>query len=308
MLIRYYNPAPSRFVRGLSFCLLFAVSSGCYAELRVIDDLGREIFVAAPVERIVSLAPANTENLFTAGAGDRIVGAVEHSDYPQLALSIPRIGSAQQLNTEAILSLKPDLVVAWASGNPRRQVQRLIDLGLTVYYSEPLNIEGVISTVSRLSELTGQAVGVSRVLSQMRETYTTLKRTYQVKSPVKVFYQVWDKPLITLNGTHSISDALGVCGGVNVFANASTIAPKVSIERVIAENPALILLAGHNPEQSLAWRQGWHKWPSIQAVKTNQVHHIDASLVNRPTRRFLDGTRQICERIDQVRSLAIKSL
>jgi len=282
--------------------LAFFISSLCFAQIIVTDDLGREVRLAKPAQRIVSLAPHNTENLFTAGAGEQIVGTVDHSDFPKQALDIQRIGNYKQVNIEAILGLKPDLIVAWSSGNTDESVQRLIDLGLPVFYSEPETFEQIISNVERLARLSGNLERAAPRLTEMRKTYQALQTEYAGKQPVRVFYQVWDQPLITLNGEHSVSHAFELCGGINVFTDEPTIAPRINIEGVIAKNPQIILLAGHSAAQSVGWIDTWAKWPSIDAVAADQVKHIDADVINRPTQRFLEGTRQICELIDTARA------
>lgn len=281
--------------------LAFFISVSCAAEIQVIDDLGRQLVFDTPVKRIVSLAPHNTENLFTAGAGDQIVGTVDHSDFPPAALDIPRIGNYKQFNLEAILALKPDLVIAWSSGNTEASVKQLIDLGLPVFYSEPGTFDLIISNIERFSRLSGQSEIAAPQLTSMRNTINTLEQRYAGQKPVGVFYQVWDQPLITLNGNHSVSRAIEICGGFNVFAEEPTIAPRINIEGIIAKNPQLILLAGHEKEQALTWKIKWEKWSAIDAVSHRQVKAIEADIVNRPTQRFIEGTRTICELIDAAR-------
>jgi iron complex transport system substrate-binding protein len=289
-----------RQVRLLAGLALF-VTTACFGEVRVVDDLGREIVLDAPAQRIVSLAPHNTENLFTAGAGKYIVGTVDHSDFPESALYIARVGNYKQVNIEAVLGLKPDLIIAWSTGNTDESIERLIDLGIPVFYSEPTTFELIISNIERFSQLTAEYENTEPRIQEMRQLHQRLIDDYASKSPVTVYYQVWDQPLITLNGDHSVSRAFEVCGGINVFSDEPTIAPRINIEGVIAKNPQLILLAGHNNTQSLSWVEGWMKWPAIEAVSHDQVKHIDADVVNRPTRRFLEGTREICELIDAAR-------
>ena len=281
--------------------LAFFMSIACAADIQVQDDLGRKLVFDAPVQRIISLAPHNTENLFTAGAGAQIVGTVDHSDFPVAALDIPRIGNYKQFNLEAILALKPDLIVAWSSGNTQASVQQLIDLGLPVFYSEPGTFELIISNIERFSLLSGQTETAAPQLASMRKTINSLRRAYSEQTPVSVFYQVWDQPLITLNGHHSVSRAIEICGGFNIFADEPTIAPRINIEGIIARNPQLILLAGHEQAQALSWVEKWKKWPAIDAVSREQVKAIEADIINRPTQRFIEGTTTICELVDAAR-------
>ncbi len=296
-MFAYRKSGRIRIIANLTFLISFA----CFGEIRVTDDLGREIVLSAPASRIVSLAPHNTENLFTAGAGELIVGTVDHSDFPEQALAIPRVGNYKQINIETIIGLKPDLVVAWSSGNRKESIERLIDFGLPVFYSEPITFEQIIGNVERLAQLTGRVQYAAPELEQMRNTHVALQKEYLGKLPVKVFFQVWNEPLITLNRDHSVNQAFDLCSGVNIFADEPTIAPRVSVEGVVAKNPQLILLAGHNQRQSAGWVDLWSKWPSIEAVSADQVKHVDANIINRPTRRFLQGTAQICQLIAQAR-------
>ena len=271
------------------------------AEIHVTDDLGRELLLDRPAKRIISLAPHNTENLFTAAAGDLIVGTVDHSDYPRRALDIPRVGNYKQINIEAVLALQPDLVIAWSSGNPNESTQRLIDLGLPIFVSEPNSFELIISNIERFSLMTGRHAAAAAGIEEMRRIHRELRAEYSEKSPVRVFYQVWNPPLMTLSREHSVSGALELCGGINVFADEPGLAPRINVEGVIANNPQLILLAGHSQSQSPAWEEAWLQWPAIDAVALDQVKTINPDIINRPTRRFLEGTREICELIDGAR-------
>lgn len=291
-------------MRNIKTLLLFTgllLAGNCPAEVQVIDDLGRLVTLTAPAQRIVSLAPHNTENLFTAGAGDLVVGTVDHSDFPPPALDIPRIGNYKQINFEAVLKLKPDLVIAWSSGNPDNIGRRLEELGFPVFYSESTSFERIISNIERFGQLTGRSIQARRASEDMRTTIARLKRAYAGKTAVTVFYQVWNQPLITLNGQHAVSRALELCGGVNIFANEATIAPRINIEGVISRNPQLILLAGHDSALRLSWLENWNQWPAIQAVKDGQIKYVNPDIINRPTRRFVDATGEICELIDAAR-------
>ena len=292
-----------RFISTLLYPLagLLSASHISFADVRVADDLGRQLSLPEPAQRIVSLAPHNTENLFTAGAGDLVVGTVDHSDFPEQALAITRVGNYKQANFESIIKLRPDLIVAWSSGNPDSLGQRLEKLGFPVFYSEPTTYERIISNIERFGQLTDREQAARQAAHEMRELLNLLKTAYSGQSPVTIFYQVWDQPMITLNGQHSVSRALEICGGTNVFADEPTIAPRINVEGVISRNPQLILLAGHENAQTAGWREKWNNWPAIQAVANGQVRYVNPDIINRPTRRFLEGTRDICELINQVR-------
>ena len=286
---------------------LLLVGNQALAEISVIDDLGRRITLTTAAQRIVSLAPHNTENLFTAGAGEQIVGAVEHSDFPEQAHAIPRVGDYKRISLETVLSLKPDLIVAWSSGNPDEMGKRLENLGLPVFYTNPTSFEIIISNIERFGQLTGHVATARSAATQMRELLGELRQSYSNKAPIRVLYQVWDQPLMTLNGEHAVSRALETCGGINVFAAEPTIAPRINVEGVLSANPQLILLAGHDNARASAWLEKWQQWPAIEAVARGQIRYVNPDIINRPTRRFLEGTRDVCEIIDAVRNASTES-
>lgn len=271
------------------------------AEVRqVVDDTDREVRLAEPAERIVSLAPNVTELLFTAGAGERIVATVEYSDFPEAAERIPRIGRHDQLNLEAILELQPDLVVGWQSGNPGRQIDRLRELGVPVYLSEPRQPRDVADTVSRLGHLAGTEAVAEEAAAAFIERFETLRGLYAGRETVEVFYQVWDDPLMTVNGDHMISAIIRGCGGRNVFADLPSLAPRVDVEAVLDRDPALIV-AGSRGRERVGWLDDWRAWPELEAVERDQLQFIPSALLQRQTARILDGMERLCQQIEQAR-------
>lgn len=266
----------------------------------MVDDLEREVRLSAPARRIVSLAPHITENLFTAGAGRRVVGAVEYSDYPPAAAQIPRVGNYNRINLEAVLELEPDLVIAWRSGNPAGAAARLEKLGLAVFYSEPETFRQVIENIRKFSILAGTEGVVSGKLERFLADYDSLRERYGRRSPVRVFYQVWDNPLTTLNGRHLISRALKACGGINIFADLPLLAPRVNIEAVLERNPEVILFGARQAQQP-GLKQAWQPWNMLDAVRLGDLHYVDPDNVNRQTVRLLAGMRSICALLDEVR-------
>ncbi|MEA3292309.1 MAG: cobalamin-binding protein [Pseudomonadota bacterium] len=267
----------------------------------MVDDAGRTVTLQEPARRIVSLAPHITENLFTAGAGARVVGAVEYSDYPPPAARIPRVGNYNRINLEAVLELEPDLVIAWRSGNPAGAAARLEKLGLAVFYSEPETFRQVIENIRKFSLLAGTEGVVGGKLERFLADYDSLRERYGSRSPVRVFYQIWDNPLTTLNGRHLISRALQACGGVNIFADLPLLAPRVNTEAVLERNPEVILF-GTRAERQPGWKQAWRKWVTLDAVRHGHLNYVNPDNVNRQTVRLLAGMRSICELLDGVRS------
>lgn len=269
--------------------------------ISVIDDAGRTVELKSPAKRIISLAPHITESLFAAGVGDKIIGAVSYSDYPEAAKKIPRVGGYPTLDIERIVSLKPDLVIAWASGNNANQVGKLISLGLTVFMSEPRYPKDIAYTIQRFGVLAGTTDVATKSYNDFMQHYESLKKRYSTKEKVNVFYQIWNKPLMTISGEHLISDIIELCGGKNVFASIKILTPRISIESVISSNSDVIVSGGMGKARP-EWLDDWKAWPTVPAVKNKQLYYVDPSLMQRVGPRILDGADKLCEIFDKVRN------
>lgn len=262
--------------------------------LDVIDDNGQHVRLPHAAQRVISLAPHITELLFAAGAGKNVVGVSSYSDYPAAATLIPQIGDARQLDVERIISLKPDLLVVWASGTPARQQEQLQRLGIPIFYSEPKKLADIADNVQKLGQLMGTGAQATPLAAKLRLDLATLRDKYQKRSKVTVFYQISDHPLYTLNGQHIVGDALAVCGGQNVFADLPVLAPSVSTEAVLQANPDVIL----GSETNVAI---WKQFPVMQATRRGNLRVISGNLFSRSGPRMIEGVRQLCEILDQVR-------
>jgi iron complex transport system substrate-binding protein len=279
---------------------------GCLAmptladQISVRDDSGATVALPAPAKRVISLAPHVTELLFAAGGGDAVVGVVSYSDYPEAAQRLPNVGAYNAFDLEAILALQPDLIVAWKSGNPSASLVKLRALGLPVFLSEPRALEDVASNLRRL----GQLLGTEAIADAASEEFVTrlagLRATYAGKAEVSVFYQIWFQPLMTINGEHIISQVIELCGGRNVFAAQPTLAPKVSLEAVLAENPEAIV-AGSAADKHPQWKQDWRQWPQLRAVQNDNLFYVNPDLMQRHTPRILQGASALCAQLDEAR-------
>jgi iron complex transport system substrate-binding protein len=279
-------------------CLLPGPSA---AGLRVTDDSGRPVVLAAPARRIISLAPHVTELLFAAGAGDAVVGVSEYSDYPEAARRLPRIGGGGGLDLERILALQPDLVVAWQSGNPAFQVQRLRELGLAVFVSEPQDLAAIAHTIARLARLAGTWTAARPVIEAYNRHLRGLHATFADRTPVRVYFQVWDRPLMTVNGAHLVSDVLRLCGGRNVFAGLPELAPQVDIEAVLQRDPQVIFVAA-GPDEAGRQLTPWRHWRQLAAVRQGHLYEIRRERLVRHTPRILDGAERLCRLLDRARA------
>jgi len=270
------------------------------AEVAVVDDTGAALRLPASARRIVSLAPHITETLYAAGAGDRLVGVVDYSDYPAAAKLLPRVGGYSKLDLEAIAALKPDLAVGWVSGNSPAHIDRLRALGIPVYLAQPERIDDVATNLERYGELAGTQAVARAAADDFRQRLRELRDKYGSRPKVRVFYQIWKQPLTTVGGGQVISDAIRLCGGENVFADLKPLAPKVSIEAVLAADPEVIVASGMD-EARPDWVDDWRQWKSMTAVQRDNLYFIPPDLIQRHTPRLAAGAARLCVQIETAR-------
>ena len=289
----------------IRLCVLLAAtlafSPAVWADLVFKDDTGYEVRLKAPAKRIVTLAPHAAESLFAAGAGSKLVGTVDYSDYPPEAKKVPRVGGYSRIDLEAVAALKPDLVLAWQSGNNTTQVDKLRGLGLTVYVSQPNKMENVADQLVRMGQLAGTETAANAAADQFRKRLEGLRKANAGKPKVRVFYQFWKSPLMTVGGPQIISDAITLCGGENVFGHLPQMAPTVSDEAVLAADPEAIVATGMGDAKP-EWLHDWDKWTRLSAVKRDNLFHINPDIMQRHTPRILDGAEKLCAHLDVARS------
>lgn len=278
---------------------LLACLPALAAPVSVLDDQGSRVTLPAPAQRVISLAPHVTELAFAAGGGARLIAVDENSDYPAAAKALPKAGSFRAIDLERIVAAKPDLLLVWLHGPSARQLEPLRQLGIPLFYSQPKRFADIPSNLRRIGQLLGSSAQAEQAARRFEQDLATLRRQQQGKPKLSVFYQVWDKPLYTLNGQHIVSDAIALCGGRNVFASLPVTAPVVTDEAVIAANPQVILSAAMRQNDDLLKR--WQRMPGIAAVQNRQLHQVNGDLLNRPTPRMIEGTRQLCAKLDLAR-------
>ncbi|MDG2420389.1 MAG: cobalamin-binding protein [Gammaproteobacteria bacterium] len=274
--------------------------SGRAAE--IIDDDGLFVRLEKPASRIISLAPSLTELVYATGAGDKLVGVVDYSDYPPQAALLPVVGRFDLLDIERILELQPDLIIAWRSGNPRSSISQLKNLGLTVYIAEPKNLTSIANHIYKLSVLTGTQEEAKSTIQEFNRTYEELRTQYSDRAKIKTFYQVWDKPIITVGGNELINDIIELCGGENIFKEIQLIAPKIDQESVLIRNPAVIIASGSNTKRP-KWLDDWKRWPDLTAITEGNLFFIIPELLQRHTPRALIGATQMCTYIERAREI-----
>ncbi len=267
--------------------------------ISVLDDEQNTVALDQAATRIISLAPSMTELLYSLGVGDRIVGVMAHSDFPPDATSLPVVGRHDLLDMEGILALNPDLIVAWRSGNPRSSLQRLRELGFTLYVAEPESLASIGSHLARLGTLTGQQDQADMLVNAFDRQIESLRQRYGNREPVSVFYQVWHSPIVSVGGRELVNDMISLCGGRNIFSELG-VGPTVDRESVILRNPDVILASGSDRTHP-RWLEDWRDWPGIGAVANNHLYALAPELVQRHSLRAIQGARQMCEYIDQAR-------
>ncbi len=295
------RPARHRRLATLALALVLCAAGPLQAEIVIEDDTGRELRLPGPAQRIVSLAPHVTEVLFAAGAGERVVGVVAYSDYPEAARALPQVGGYASIDMEAVAALRPDLVIGWASGNRAAHLDRLAALGIPVYLNEPRRLDDIARSLERFGRLAGTDATAQAAANDFRARRDVLAARHAARPAVRVFYQIWEQPLLTINGEHLISDAMRLCGGENVFDALAPLAPTVGTESVLAADPEVIVASGMG-EARPEWLDRWRRWPRLAAVGADNLYFIPPDLMQRHTPRILDGAQRLCDILEQARA------
>lgn len=282
-----------------ALALWMAVASGVAAPVSVIDGAGTRLELGAPAQRIVSLSPHSTELLFAAGAGNRVVGVLAPADWPPEAAALPKVGDVRAIDLERVVALRPDLAVAWPYVAPA-QIERLRELGIAVYLSDPRTPEAIADDLERLGALAGTGETARRAADAFRTRLAAVRSRERGGRRVRVFYEIWHQPLYTIGGGHLINAAIDRCGSENVFASLSLPAPSVSVEAVLAAAPEAIV-AGTDGAVRPAWLDAWRAWPAIPAVARDNLFVVDANLLHRAGPRFIDGIETLCAVLDRAR-------
>lgn len=255
--------------------------------------------------RIVALAPHIVENLYAIGAGDLIVGTLDYADYPQEATKIERIGGYNGISIEKLLILKPDMVIAWKSGNQAEDLAQIKRLGIELHLSNPRSIEGVAKEILKLGQLTGRIEQSKKVAEAFTVKLNAIKATQQNKTTLSGFYQLWPEPMMTVSKNTWINQLIETCQVTNVFVDSDTDYPQVSIENVIVTKPQIIIIPDEKSKRVIP-TVNWQQWPEVPAVKYEQFISVNADLLHRFSPRMLDGLAQMCDKVEVSRKL-IKS-
>ncbi len=248
-------------------------------------------------ERIVSLAPNLTEMLFAAGAADEVVAVSAYSDYPEAATRLPQVGDAFRLDYERIVSLAPTVAVFWETGTPAGVADRLQSLGIRVVSIPTRDLDDIAKGVLVLGDLAGTQAIAAKAAAAYRARIANLRERYRNRPPVRVFVQIDDVPLYTVGGPHLITEILGLCGGVNVFADSGAQALPVDLESVLARAPEVILST-----DTEAPAPYWSRFTQVTAVARGNLYQSNGDLLARPSPRIADGAEDVCARLDEARA------
>jgi iron complex transport system substrate-binding protein len=292
------------FAGAVSLLLLLAARNA-FADIALPQANGDTLTLAKPAGRVITLAPNLAELIYAAGAGHTLLASVEYSNFPPPVASLPRVGDAFRIDLERIISLEPELVIAWQSGNPQSALEKLQSLGLKVLQleiSQPDDIAGAVETLARATG--SEEIGL-RAAEQLRQKLSHLREDNQGKPVVDYFYQVAARPLYTINGQHIISRGLALCGGRNVFADLATLAPQINLESVLMADPPVMIAAAD--DEAARELEIWREWPRLQAVEQQQMLYLPADEISQATPRFIHSIGLACQFLDQVRQTTGKT-
>ncbi len=262
------------------------------------DDTGIELRLPGPAQRVISLSPHLTELMFSIGAGARLVGTVRGSDFPAAAVGIAQIGDAAGLDFERIVDARPQLVLAWGSGSRSVDIARLRELGLAVLVLEPRRLEDIARHLQLLGDLTGLQAQAGAVAQIFDRRIDALRKRYASREPVTVLFEIWHRPLFTVNGSHLISKLLQLCGGRNIFAGLPDLAGEVSLEQVLVMDPDAIVVGS---EAGDARVDNWRQFSYLKSVRNGNLFAVSADQVTRQTPRIAEAAEHLCADLDEAR-------
>jgi iron complex transport system substrate-binding protein len=254
----------------------------------------------ANAARVVALAPHLAELVCAVDACDQLVGVVEHSDYPEHVRTLPKVGDAHAANAEAVLALRPDMILVWDGGTPTRTIAQLERLKLRVERIRTRSLDDVGQALLRVGALLGKEDAACAAEKDYSQAIGALRARYAGAPPIDAMYQIEPEPVFTVNHDSPISEALAVCGARNVFGGYGRLAGPVGRESVIAANPGAIVFGRQDDVDGI--RRGWLRFPDMRAVRANNLIAVDADQLARATPRMAQGIAQLCEALDGARA------
>ena len=290
--------AAAPLVRIVSVALLISLAiAGSVRAVTLTDEAGREVRVPEGSQRIVSLAPSITEILFALGAGPRVVGVTQYSNYPPEAARLPKVGSYVNLSLEKILALRPDLVIGIRDGNPKAVIDRLAELGVPCYIVDPTSLDGVITTVGNIGRTVGREEAADQIAGQMASRIREVERRVAGLARPRVFYQIGVEPIVSAGQGTFPNILIEAAGGKNV-AGAMAAYPQLNVEQVLVARPEIIIVTSMTREYDFERvKSFWGRWPDLPAVAAARIYVVDSDLMDRPSPRIVDGLETLARLI-----------
>jgi vitamin B12 transport system substrate-binding protein len=246
-------------------------------------------------KRIISLAPHLTELAYALKVGDRLVAVSDYSDYPEQASRLPSVASFQGVDFEAIVRLKPDLILAWQGGNKPQDLARLTSLGFTLFYSNPKKLSDISTEVRALGDALNQTEIGEQLATNFDVTLGAIKAEYQSEVQIPVLYYLWPKPLMTIGQSAWGNELLSVCGARNIFDDAINDYPEVPIESVVRRKPRVIVAVNKESQQQIT--HFWRPWLPLLERSERHLKQANPDLLHRFTPRLLTGLSELCKHI-----------
>ena len=261
------------------------------------DMLGREVTLAAPPARIVSLVPSVTEILFALGADGRVVGVTDYCDFPPAARQKPSVGWMVSPSLETIVTLKPDLVIATDEGTREETFTQVKRLGVPLFLVHAHRVGDVLDVVRRLGTLTEREAAARALVASIEGRIETLRRAVAPHRRPRVLYVVWPDPLIVPARDAIVTELIQIAGGESVTAGDGEAYPRFSLEAAIARDPEVIILATHGAGTGPVSREKIERFTNLAAVRSGRVHTVDGNLLHRYGPRITDGLEQLARAI-----------
>ena len=232
--------------------------------------------------------------LFAVGAGDRVVGTASFSDEPEAARRIPRVGDSAGYDLERIVALRPDLIVAWGTGTNAASLERLRRSSIPIYSHHVARLSDIPEAMRRLGQIAGTPVSAAMAANALATRIDALRATAMVGAPRTVLIQVWDRPVYTVGGTQLLSDAVGYCGYRNAYADLKDAAPAVTVESVLARNPAVIIAVAPDTKQADEWLARWRPLRTLRAVHEHHLVVLTDQRFSRLGPSVVEASEQLC--------------
>lgn len=278
--------------------LLVSVASFVHAQtITSIDDAKQSITLAKPAQRIITLAPSLTELAFAAGAGDKLVAVSSYSDYPASAKKLPQVSDASGVSFESLLALKPDLVLAWKSGNRGSDLQRIRDFGIPVFAIEIERMNDVPRALRNIGLLAGASIISERAATDFEQRIETLRVANAAKSKVSVFFEISREPLMSVNRDHAISEIIRLCGGENSFADMAPLVFVTPLEVLFSKQPDAIIYTSSDASEKIPSS----RYRGLKALDAKRIYRIPADPILRTGPRMAEGAANVCAALDQTR-------